>query len=87
MRFVIISLIVLLVVGPLGVYVHRRASRLLGLGLRGRRALSFLLAAGLLTMTLGRLGRGALPDGVLRAMGLGGSTISLAILISAVLLA
>ncbi|WP_437305803.1 metallophosphoesterase [Sorangium sp. So ce388] len=87
MRFLIISLIVLLVVGPLGVYVHRRASRLLGLGLRGRRALSFLLAAGILTMTLGRLGRGALPDGVLRAMGLGGSTISLAILISAVLLA
>ncbi|XXT18657.1 metallophosphoesterase [Sorangium sp. So ce429] len=87
MRFLIISLIVLLVVGPLGVYVHRRASRLLGLGLRGRRALSFLLAAGILTMTLGRLGRGALPDSVLRAMGLGGSTISLAILISAVLLA
>ncbi|WP_437505189.1 metallophosphoesterase [Sorangium sp. So ce1099] len=87
MRFLIISLIVLLVVGPMGVYVHRRASRLLGLGRRGRRALSFLLAAGILTMTLGRLGRGALPDGVLRAMGLGGSTISLAILISAVLLA
>ncbi|WP_437621763.1 metallophosphoesterase [Sorangium sp. So ce1151] len=87
MRFLIISLIVLLVVGPLGVYVHRRASRLLGLGRRGRRALSFLLAAGILTMTLGRLGRGALPDGVLRAMGLGGSTISLAILLSAVLLA
>ncbi|WP_433930887.1 metallophosphoesterase [Sorangium cellulosum] len=87
MRFLIISVIVLLVVGPMGVYVHRRASRLLGLGPRARRALSFLLAAGLIAMTLSRLGRAALPDGVLRAMGLGGSTISLAVLISAVLLA
>ncbi|WP_437688360.1 metallophosphoesterase [Sorangium sp. So ce176] len=87
MRFLLIALIVLLVVGLMGVYVHRRASRVLGLGPRARRALSFLLAAGLIAMTLSRLGRGALPDGVLRAMGLVGSTISLAVLISAVLLA
>ncbi|WP_437733083.1 metallophosphoesterase [Sorangium sp. So ce1335] len=87
MRIVIVSLIVLLVVGFMGVYVHRRASRLLGLGPRARRALTWLLVAGIATMTVGRLGRGALPDGVLRAMGLGGSTVSLAVLISAVLLA
>ncbi|WP_438016570.1 metallophosphoesterase [Sorangium sp. So ce315] len=87
MRFVIVSLIILLVVGSMGVYVHRRASRLLGLGPRARRALSWLLAAGLVAMIGARLGRGALPDGVLRGMGLGGSTISLAVLISAVLLA
>ncbi|WP_437778791.1 metallophosphoesterase [Sorangium sp. So ce1097] len=87
MRFVIVSLIILLVVGSMGVYVHRRASRLLDLGPRARRALSWLLAAGLVAMIGSRLGRGALPDGVLRGMGLGGSTISLAVLISAVLLA
>ncbi|KYF57205.1 hypothetical protein BE08_15135, partial [Sorangium cellulosum] len=86
MRFVIVSLIILLVVGSMGVYVHRRASRLLGLGPRARRALSCLLAAGLVAMIGSRLGRGALPDDVLRGLGLGGSTISLGVLISAVLL-
>ncbi|WP_437913542.1 metallophosphoesterase [Sorangium sp. So ce302] len=87
MRFAVFSLILALVLGVLGLYVHRRASRLLGLGVRARRALACLLAAGIIAMISARFGRGALPDGVLRGMGLGGSTLSLGVLISAVLLA
>ncbi|WP_438040078.1 metallophosphoesterase [Sorangium sp. So ce128] len=87
MRFVAFWLIIVLVLSVQGLYVHRRASRLLGLGVRARRALACLLAAGIVGMTAARLGRGALPDGVLRGMGLAGSTLSLGVLISAVLLA
>lgn len=87
MRIAVVSLILALVVGVLGLYVHRRASGLLGLGVRARRALACLLAAGIIAMIFARLGRGALPDGVLRGMGLAGSTLSLGVLISAVLLA
>ncbi|WP_437295901.1 metallophosphoesterase [Sorangium sp. So ce426] len=87
MRFAVFSLILALVLGVLGLYVHRRASTLLGLGVRARRALACLLAAGIIAMVSARFGRGALPDGVLRGMGLGGSTLSLGVLISAVLLA
>ncbi|WP_437763529.1 metallophosphoesterase [Sorangium sp. So ce281] len=87
MRFVVFWLIIVLVLSVQGLYVHRRASRLLGLGVRGRRALACVLAAGIVGMTAARLGRGALPDGVLRGMGLAGSTLSLGVLLSAVLLA
>ncbi|WP_437588871.1 metallophosphoesterase [Sorangium sp. So ce1000] len=87
MRFAGFWLIIVVVLSVLSLYVHRRASRLLGLRVRARRALACLLAAGIVAMTAARLGRGALPDGVLRGMGLGGSTLSLSVLISAVLLA
>ncbi|XXX75917.1 metallophosphoesterase [Sorangium sp. So ce134] len=87
MRFAVFSLILLLVLGPLGTYVHRRASGLLGLGQRGRRALACLLAASVLGMISARLWRGALPDGVARAAVLVSHVLSLTILLSAILLA
>ncbi|WP_437712783.1 metallophosphoesterase [Sorangium sp. So ce448] len=87
MRFAVFWLVIVLVLSVQGLYVHRRASSLLGLGVRARRALAYLLAAGIVGMTAARLGRGALPDGVLRGMGIAGSTLSLGVLISAVLLA
>ncbi|WP_437723455.1 metallophosphoesterase [Sorangium sp. So ce861] len=86
MRFLVVSLILLAVLGPLGVYVHRRASGLLGLGPRGRRALACLLAAAVLAMLSARLWRGALPDGVVRGTVLLSNILSLTVLLSAVLL-
>ncbi|WP_437599176.1 metallophosphoesterase [Sorangium sp. So ce590] len=87
MRFVVVSLILLVVLGALGLYVHRRASGLLGLGLRGRRVLACLLATGMLAMISARLWRGVLPEGVLRGVVLVSSILSLGVLLSAVLLA
>ncbi|WP_437334352.1 metallophosphoesterase [Sorangium sp. So ce394] len=86
MRFLVVSLILIAVLGPLGVYVHRRASGLLGLGPRGRRALAGLLAAAVLAMISARLWRGALPDGVVRGTVLLSNILSLTVLLSAVLL-
>ncbi|WP_437811718.1 metallophosphoesterase [Sorangium sp. So ce1078] len=87
MRFLVVALILIVVLGALGLYVHRRASGLLGLRLRGRRVLAGLLAAGVLGMISGRLWRGVLPEGVLSGMVLVSSTLSLSILLCAVLLA
>ncbi|WP_437966871.1 metallophosphoesterase [Sorangium sp. So ce260] len=87
MRFLVVSLILIVVLGALGLYVHRRASGLLGLRLRGRRVLACLLAAGVLGMISGRLWRGVLPEGVLSGIVLVSSTLSLSILLCAVLLA
>ncbi len=87
MRFVVVSLILLVVLGALGLYVHRRASGLLGLRLRGRRVLACLLAAGVLAMISARLWRGVLPEGVLRGVVLVSSILSLGVLLSAALLA
>ncbi|WP_437576537.1 metallophosphoesterase [Sorangium sp. So ce887] len=87
MRFVVVSLILLVVLGALGLYVHRRASGLLDLSLRGRRALACLLATGMLAMISARLWRGVLPEGVLRGVVLVSSILSLGVLLSAVLLA
>ncbi|AUX48311.1 metallophosphatase [Sorangium cellulosum] len=87
MRFAAFFLVILVVLAALGLYVHRRASGLLGLGQRGRRVLAGVLAAGAVAMIAARMGRGALPDGVLRGLGITGSVVSLSIVISAVLLA
>ncbi|WP_437483349.1 metallophosphoesterase [Sorangium sp. So ce1014] len=87
MRFVVVSLILLVVLGALGLYVHRRASGLLGLSRRGRRVLACLLAAGVLAMISARLWRGVLPEGVLRGVVLVSSILSLGVLLSAALLA
>ncbi len=63
MRFTAFWLIIVLILSVLGLYVHRRASRLLGLGVRGRRALACLLAAGIVGMTTARLGAARCPTG------------------------
>lgn len=86
MRFAVFFLVLLLVLAALGLYVHRRASALLGLAVRGRRTLAVLLAAALAAMAVARLGRGALPDGALRGLGIVGGAVTLGVLISAVLL-
>ncbi|MGK4000983.1 metallophosphoesterase [Sorangium sp. So ce1036] len=86
MRFAAFFLFILLVLAALGVYVHRRASGLLGLAVRGRRRLAVLLAAAVVAMAVARLGRGALPDSALRGLGIAGGAVSLGVLISAVLL-
>ncbi|WP_437674796.1 metallophosphoesterase [Sorangium sp. So ce131] len=87
MRFAAFFLVILVVLAALGLYVHRRASGLLGLDRRGRRILAGVLAAGAIAMIAARVGRGALPDGALRGLGITGSVVSLSIVISAVLLA
>lgn len=86
MRFALFFTVLFTVLTGLCVYIHRRASTVLGLSRRGRLALGGLLAAGVVASTLGRLLSGLLPDSVLRVLSTFGMTILLAVIISAVLL-
>jgi len=87
MRFAVFFSVLFVVLTGLCVYIHRRASTVLGLGRRGRLALGGLLAAGVVTSTIGRLLGGLVSDAVLRVVSAFGMTIVLAVIISAVLLA
>jgi predicted MPP superfamily phosphohydrolase len=87
MRFAVFFSVLFVVLTGLCVYIHRRASTVLGLGRRGRIALGGLLAAGVVTSTIGRLLGGLVSDAVLRVVSAFGMTIVLAVIISAVLLA
>jgi len=87
MRFAVFFSVLFVVLTGLCVYIHRRASTVLGLSRRGRRGLGGLLALGVLSSTLGRLLGGLLSDAVLRVISAFGMTILLAVIISAVLLA
>lgn len=87
MRFAVFFSVLFVVLTGLCVYIHRRASTVLGLSRRGRIALGVVLGAGVAASTLGRLLGGLLPDAVLRVVTSVGMTILLAVIISAVLLA
>jgi len=86
MRFVVFSTILVVLTLGLGFYVHRRASAAFGLSPRARRAIAYGFVTGVLAMPLGRLGRGALPDALVRALTMVGWTLMLGLVISAVLL-
>lgn len=87
MRFAVFFTVLFTVLVGLCVYIHRRASTVLGLSRRGRLLLSGLLGAGVVASTVGRLLGGLLPDVILRAFSTFGMTILLAVIISSVLLA
>ncbi|HZF50556.1 MAG TPA: metallophosphoesterase [Polyangiaceae bacterium] len=87
LRFAVFFSVLLVVLTGLCVYIHRRASTVLGLSRRGRLVLGGLLAAGVVASTLGRLLGGLLSDAFLRVVAAFGMTVMLAVIISAVLLA
>jgi hypothetical protein len=87
MRFAVFFSVLFVVLTGLCVYIHRRASTVLGLSRRGRLILGGFLALGVLSSTVGRLLGGLLSDAFLRVISAFGMTILLAVIISAVLLA
>jgi hypothetical protein len=87
LRFALFFSVVLVVLGGASIYVHRRASQLLGLGKRSRRVLAGVLASGFIATICGRLLAQHLPPRMLEAAGMYGYMIVLSALISAVLLA
>jgi hypothetical protein len=87
LRFAVFFSVLFVVLTGLCVYIHRRASTVLGLSRRGRLVLGGLLAAGVVASTLGRLLGGLLSDAFLRVVAAFGMTVMLSVIISAVLLA
>lgn len=87
MRSILFFLVVLVVLSAFGAYVHRRAADLLRLSRRGRQVLAGVLVAGVVAMVAARLARSLLPEIILRALGTAGSVVSVAVIISALLLA
>jgi len=86
LRITLFVLAMLLLVGATSVYVHRRASKVLRLGRRGKVALGLVLGVGPLCMLLARMFEAALPVSVAFALGIVGGTVILGIWISTVLL-
>jgi predicted MPP superfamily phosphohydrolase len=86
-RLAISLLIASILVGLAGLYVHRRAVRLAGLGLRGRRALAACIAGGIVLFVGSRLLDRWVPAIVLEPLGVAGGLVAVAVFIAAILLA
>jgi len=86
LRVVIFLSVLLALVGSASVYVHRRATRLFGLGPRARRALAAVLAAGMVALVASRVLERSVAAGVLLPVGVGGAVVTVAVMIAAVLL-
>lgn len=87
LRFFGILMTMLVVAGGASFYVHRRATRAAGLGKRGARALGVVLAVGVVSMIGARVLDRWLPSALLAPLGMLGSAIVVAALLSTPLLA
>src|SRR5688572_23102005 len=87
LRFAVFFVVLALLLAGMNVYVHRRVSRLLRLGPRGRKVLAALLVVGAAAAVGGRIAaRGGAPDWA-APLGLTGNTVELGVLITAILMA
>lgn len=86
-RIPLFILVIVAIAGLTSFYVFRRASRVLGLGKRGRFALAALLVVAPIAVVLGRALEGLLGPSAAFALGAFGMTILLGVVISTVLLA
>ena len=85
-RFVLFFGLLVIALGAMSWYLHRRTSQAYRLGRRGKWALALLLVAGIVLTGLGRgLGR-ALSEGTAEALAVIGSTVLLAVIIAVALL-
>lgn len=87
MRFAAFFAVILVLLGGLSYYVHRRASREFNLSPRNRKILAAVFGAGILAMFVSRLVGTVAPDIVTRALGASGAVLMLSVLLSAVMLA
>lgn len=81
LRFVIFFSVLVLVLGSLNLFVHRRLSLGLGLEGRGRRGLGAILVAGLAAMILGRVIAPVWPTAAV-PIAIVGSTVQLAAIVA-----
>jgi hypothetical protein len=86
LRVVLFLSVLTALVGSASLYVLRRATRTATLGRRGRRALAAVVVAGVAATVGSRLLERSLPAGVLVPFGVAGAVVTVAVVISALLL-
>ena len=85
-RFALFFAVLVLGLGAMSWYLHRRTSQAYRLGRRGKWALALLLASGIVLTAVGRTAGGAVSEGTAEALAVIGSTILLALVISVAIL-
>ena len=85
-RFVLFFGLLVVALGAMSWYLHRRTSQAFRLGRRGKWALALLLVAGIVLTAIGRGAGRMISEGAAEVLAVVGSTVLLAVIISVALL-